>query len=137
MALPSKILESYVFNWAQEEVRVKDNQYGGAKGCSTAHVLIGVLDEVMRGLEDNRAAVMLTSIDYAKAFNRLSFQHCLRSFAKMGASTPIIDLLATFLSNRTMSVRVGQSWPTPRPVFGGVPQGSFWTFSSITSRRMI
>ena len=45
-ALPSKIFESYVLNWAQEEVKVKDNQYGGAKGCSTAHVLIGVLDEV-------------------------------------------------------------------------------------------
>ena len=42
----------------------------------------------------------------------------------MGASTPIIELLATFLSNRTMSVRVGESWSDPRPVYGGVPQGS-------------
>ena len=78
----------------------------------------------MRGLEDDRAAIMMTAIDYAKAFNRLSFQHCLQSFAKKGASTPILELLATFLSNRTMTVRVGESWSTPRPVFGGVPQGS-------------
>ena len=42
----------------------------------------------------------------------------------MGASTPIIELLATFLSNRTMSVRVGESWSHPRSVHGGVPQGS-------------
>ena len=67
---------------------------------------------------------VLTSIDYAKAFNRLSFQHCLAAFAKKGASTPIIELIATFLSNRTMAVRVDQAWSAPRPVHGGVPQGS-------------
>ena len=78
----------------------------------------------MRGLEDDRAAIMMTAIDYAKAFNRLSFQHCLQSFAKKGASTPILELLGTFLSNRTMTVRVGECWSTPRPVFGGVPQ--YW-----------
>ena len=27
--LPSKIYESYILNWLQEEVKVKGNQYGG------------------------------------------------------------------------------------------------------------
>ena len=39
-ALPSKVYESYVLNWVQEEVRTKSNQFGGVKGCSTAHFLI-------------------------------------------------------------------------------------------------
>ena len=82
--LPSKIMESYILNWAQSEVKVKQNQYGGMKGCSTSHMLIGVWDEIVRGLEDDRAAVMLTSIDYAKAFNRLSFQHCFSRICKEG-----------------------------------------------------
>ena len=73
--LPSKIYESFVLNWIQEEVKVKGNQYGGVRGCSTAHLLVQVMDEVGRTLEDDRAAALLTSIDYAKAFNRLSFQH--------------------------------------------------------------
>ena len=38
-ALPSKIYESYVLNWTQEEVATKTNQYGGVKNCSTAHFL--------------------------------------------------------------------------------------------------
>ena len=122
--LPSKIFESYVLNWIQGEVKLKENQYGGVKGCSTAHLLVGVIDEVARGLEDDRAAVMMTSIDYAKAFNRLSFRHCLHSLARLGASTPVIELIATFLTNRTVTVRVGKSWSAPRPVNGGVPQGS-------------
>ena len=122
--LPSKIYESYVLNWAQKDVRVKDNQFGGVKGCGTSHLLISMWDEIARGLEDDRAAVALTSIDYAKAFNRLSFQHCLKAFTKHGASTEIIELIATFLSNRVMRVKVGQDWSTPRPVHGGVTQGS-------------
>ena len=72
-ALPSKIYESYVLNWTQEEVATKTNQYGGVKNCSTAHFLVQVWDEIARTLEDDRAASLLTSIDYAKAFNRLSF----------------------------------------------------------------
>ena len=67
--LPSKIYKSYVLNWMQAEVKLKKNQFGGVKGCSTAHFLISVMNEVARGLEDDRAAVLLTSIDYAKAFN--------------------------------------------------------------------
>ena len=62
-----------------------------------------------RGLEDDRAAMVLMSIDYAKAFNQLSFQHCLASFARMGASTPIIELLATFFSRELRSASTGQS----------------------------
>ena len=100
------------------------NHYCGVKLCGASHLLINMWDEIARGLEDDRAAVALTSIDYAKAFNRLSFQHCLRAFAKHGASTGVIELIATFLSNRVMSVRVGQDWSDPRPVHGGVPQGS-------------
>ena len=67
---------------------------------------------------------MLTVIDYAKAFNRLSFQHCLEAFARKGASTEMIRILATFLSNRTMLVRINATWSAPLLVYGGVPQGS-------------
>ena len=119
--LPSKVYESYVLNWIQEEVKVKKNQFGGVRGCSTAHLLVQVWDEIGRILEDDRAAALLTSIDYAKAFNRLSFQHCLKAFARKGASTPLLELLATFLSNRTMTVKVGQTRSQAREVFGGGP----------------
>ena len=122
--LPSKIYESYVLNWLSTEVSCKDNQYGGIKGCSVDHLLVDLWDEVLWNLEDERAATMITGIDYAKAFNRLSFQHCLRAFARKGASSQTISLLSTFLSNRTMSVRVSDTWSVPKPVYGGVPQGS-------------
>ena len=122
--LVSKIMESYVLEWASQEVAVKLNQFGGVRGCSGGHMILGVWQRILTDLEDRRAATVLTSIDYSKAFNRLSFQHCLKSFAKRGATTPLLKLLATFLTNRSMQVRVGSTWSTPRTITGGCPQGS-------------
>ena len=122
--LVSKVMESYVLEWASQEVACKYNQFGGVRGCSGTHMLIDVWQKVLAGLEDRRAGVVLTSIDYAKAFNRLSFQHCLRAFAKQGASNPVLRLISAFLTDRTMTVRVSSTWSRPRPVTGGCPQGS-------------
>ena len=119
--LVSKVLESYVLQWVMEEVKIRKNQYGGVKGSGAAHMLIDVWQTVLGGLEDCRGAAMLTSVDYAKAFNRLSYQHCLRSFASHGASNFTLGLLATFLTNRSMAVRVGNAWSEKRAVNGGVP----------------
>ena len=120
----SKVYESYVLSWAKEEIELKPNQFGGTKGCSTAHMLVGIWDEICNNCEDYRSGSVLTAIDYSKAFNRVSYQHCLESFKKKGASTNIIRLLATFLTNRTMVVKVGEARSEPRPVNGGCPQGS-------------
>ena len=87
-------------------------------------MILKVWQKILSNLEDRRAATVLTSIDYAKAFNRLSFQHCLKAFAGKGASTQIVSLLATFLTGRSMKVRVGSSWSEPRAVTRGCPQGS-------------
>ena len=121
--LPSKIYESYILNWLSSEVKFKSNQYGWVKGCSVSHPLVDMWDEALGSLEDERAAVLIMAIDYVKTFNCLSFQHCLQAFAKTGASTETLALFATFLSGRTMSVRVCEVWSNPQPVYGGVPQG--------------
>ena len=122
--LISKLFEAHILKYAQEEITLKNNQYGGVKGCSTAHMIIEVIQEVCDNAEDYRAATVLAAIDYAKAFNRVSYQHCLEAFRKKGSSTRIIRLLASFLTNRTMSVRVGNNWSLPLEVTGGCPQGS-------------
>ena len=54
----------------------------------------------------------------------MSYQHCLSSLVRKGASTELVRLIATFLTNRTMTVKVGQTMSMPRQVAGGCPQGS-------------
>ena len=120
----SKVYEHFVLKCLQEETTMKNNQYGGIKGCSTTHLVVEVLQEICENAEDYRSATVICAIDYSKAFNRMSFQHCLDALRKKNASTPILRLIATFLSNRTMTVKVGQHWSEPLPVNGGCPQGS-------------
>ena len=131
----SKVFEAFVLRHAKEEISLKHNQYGGIKGCSTTHMIVEIIQEMCTNAEDYRSATVLTAIDYAKAFNRVSFQHCLEAFRRKGASTPIIRLIASFLTNRTMTVKVGQEWSEPLSVDGGCPQGSVlgvWLFNTTT-----
>ena len=55
-------------------VTPKTNQFGGEKGCGTDRFLVSVLDYVTAALEDNRPVVVISSIDFSKAFNRLVYQ---------------------------------------------------------------
>ena len=74
--LASKMYESFVLEWLTGQVSLKGNQYGGVRGCGTAHMLVQAFQDICEGLEDYRAGVLLTAIDYSKAFNRMSY-HCL------------------------------------------------------------
>ena len=58
----------------------------------------------------------------------MSFQHCLNALARKVASTPLLRLVATFLTNRSMTVRVSDTWSAPRPVDSGCLQGSILGF---------
>ena len=120
----SKLLERLVLAYARGQVVPKDNQFGGEKGCSTDHFLAEVWDSVTEHLEDPRAAAILTSIDYSKAFNRLDHTACLKVFVRKGASNQLVKLLASFLRGRTMTVKVDSEYSTPRQVNAGAPQGS-------------
>lgn len=88
--LLSKIYEGFLLDWSREEVTPKLNQYGGEKGASATQLLIEVLDEVAVCLEDNRAATVLSAVDFSKAFNRLEHWHCLQTFYRKGASSQIM-----------------------------------------------
>ena len=120
----SKVLERIVLRWAQQQVMPGHNQYGGQRGCATAHFLADILDQITDHLEDQRAAAILTSIDYSKAFNRLEHGAVLRAFKRAGASSQILSVLASFLIGRSMKVRVGSEWSSCRKVNVGAPQGS-------------
>ena len=123
-ALFSKVYESFVLGWLGEQVGMRSNQMGGMRGAGTKHYLVELYQLILEALEDSRAASIVTSIDYSKAFNRLDFQRCLEALASKGASTELIAIVGSFLTSRTMAVKVGQALSRPRIALGGVPQGS-------------
>ena len=120
----SKLLESFVLDLLREQTKLSNDQYGGLKGVSADHFLIGTWQTVLDALEDPRAAASLLSIDLEKAFNRLCHGSCLRSLENLGADDAALGLVHAFLQERTMSVKLGETFSRPRLVPGGSPQGS-------------
>ena len=120
----SKTYESFVLEWLNSQVKLRSNQYGGVKGSGAEHFLVEMWQRVLEGLEDQRAGVLLSSIDYSKAFNRLDFAWCLKALKHKGACAPLIRIIASFLTDRKMMVKIGNALSDPKSVLGGVPQGS-------------
>ena len=120
----SKAYESFVLEWMASEVTIRTNQYGGIKGSGAEHFLLQLWQQVLENIEDPRAASLVTSIDYSKAFNRLDYEACLKALKAKGASTETIRIIASFLTDRKMTVKVGSSFSSLRDVEGGAPQGS-------------
>ena len=67
-----RVLESFALEWARAVITPSSAQYGGETGYGPAHFLIEIYDFFASYLQDNRAAVTVSSLDYSKAFNRLT-----------------------------------------------------------------
>ena len=119
----SKAYESFVLDWLSQEVKLRTNQYGGVKGSGSEHFLVELWQQVLQNIEDPRAASLLMSIDYSKAFDRLNFAACLKSLKAKGASSESLRIKGSFLTDRKMTVKVGNCFSSLRNVDSGAPQG--------------
>ena len=100
-------------SWGQVSENMKSNQYGGQRQCGTEHFLALLWTGMLDNLEDSRGCNSFISLDFAKAFDRLDHSHIFHSYARLGASTQVIRLLAGFLSGRTMRVKVSGVLSSP------------------------
>ena len=122
-AFLSKVLESIMLADLRSQIAPDPNQYGGISNCSVDHLLVDLFDRILEPLEDGGAAVVL-GVDFKKAFNRLDHLECVEQLKKLGARTATIELIRSFLSSRTMMVKIGDYLSEPRKLCGGSPQGS-------------
>ena len=76
------------------------------------------------GLEDPRACVNVMSLDFSKAFNRMSHSRCIEVIAAKGASNQTIRSVSGFLSDRQMNIKLKGRFSNTRSTPGGAPQGT-------------
>ena len=125
-------MESFIagYTWIETGNRWKDNQRGGRSGSSTDHVLIKMWNEIHEYLDppsssSNRSkAAVMCGIDFSKSFSRCSYQQILKSYKRLNASQWLIAMHGAFLTDRKMSVKVGNVMSEPKSVTGGAVQGS-------------
>ena len=120
----SKVLESVLLEDLRSEIPVDPVQYGGLKGCSVDHLLVDAWDAILCPLDAGSHAVMM-GLDFEKAFNRLDHGECLKQLAELGASGSSISLVRSFLTRRSVRIRLPDGSLSERGLLnGGSPQGS-------------
>ena len=124
----SKLYEGFLKDWVIEDIynNLDIGQYGGRKGTGTEHMIVCLLDRILKLLDQHpdRSAVIAASVDWMAAFDRQDPTIAIRKFIEMGVRPSLIPLLISYLSDRQMKVRFNGEESDFLSLIGGGPQGT-------------
>ena len=124
----SKLFERFLKNWILEDISAKLDpaQYGNQKGTGTDHLLVALVDRILKHLDQNlnTPAVITTMLDWSAAFDRQCPTIGIKKFLEMGVRPSIVHVLTSYLSNRSMSVKFNGNTSRVHHMPGGGPQGT-------------
>ena len=104
------------------------SQYGLRKGRSTIMVMTDLIAQIHEAFSNNMALVS-TFFDMEKAYDRVWRHHVLRSLHRKTLRGNLRFLIADFLTNHFIRVRITDCLPNPYTLENGVPQGSVASIS--------
>ena len=101
-------------------------QYGGQSGVGTEHMLVSLVDRILKLLDENpdRSAVIMTCLDWSQAFDRQDPTIAVKKFLQLGVRPSLIPLLCSYLSDRTMRVKFNGEVSALFRLIGDGPQGT-------------
>ena len=125
----SKRIENLLIKWIWKYIypHIGDDQLGGLPGCSIVHYIIRMTDFILRNLDNSSkgpAAVIATTVDFSKAFNRMSHNKIVTILSDLNIPTCALRLIISYLSNRSMCVRFHGAISSEKSMPGGGPQGT-------------
>ena len=124
----SKIFEGFLKEWILEDVyeNIDIGQYGGLAGTGTEHMIVCLIDRILKLLDENpdKSAVIAAFVHWATAFDRQDPTIGIMKFIQLGVRPSLIPLLVSYLSDRTMKVKFNGERSELMSLIGGGPQGS-------------
>jgi hypothetical protein len=122
-----KALETRISTFFNKYNLLCDNQHGFIKGKSTETAFVTFVNKIIGNL-DNKKHSVATFIDLSKAFDTVKLSILLDKLHKIGIRGRALNLLQSYLLNRTQYVELNHSngnfRSELREVEYGVPQGS-------------
>ena len=122
-----KVLDSLVterlLRYLTEKSLITPHQFGFLPKRSTTTQLVYVLHKWFQSLDDGHY-VYAVFLDFMKAFDRVWHDGLIYKLLQLGLSLDAVAWFRSYLSNRSLQVRVGASLSQPHPLTAGVPQGS-------------
>ena len=102
---------------------ISNHQFGFLPGRSTTEQLIYMVQTWIQELDSGRS-VGAVFMDFRKAFDRVWHDGLLFKLARCGISYYSLQWIKSYLTSRSLSVRVGSSISSSHSISSGVPQGS-------------
>lgn len=126
-SIACKIMESII----SEKIRtfmldrgiIPREQHGFVPGRSIVTNLLTCVNDWSLCL-DAKIPVDIVYLDFTKAFDKVPLHRLLHKLEHFGIRGNLLKLISAFVSDRSFSVRVGDSFSEPRRSLSGVPQGS-------------
>jgi hypothetical protein len=125
----SKVFETVIKNqllkFLEKEHLLSDRQFGFRKNHSSEQLLLSLLSD-WRSELDHKTPLFISalSLDVRKAFDTVNHDHLVSKLPNFRLSTSAIQLIRSYLSNRSQVMKVGSVLSSSRPITCGVPQGS-------------
>ena len=124
----SLVFEGILKDWIMEDIypNIDPSQYGNQKGTGTEHMMIKLMDQILKLLDHNPncSAVIASMVDWASAFDRQDPTLAIQKFIKMGVRPALIPVLVSYLTDRQMQVRFNDKYSSTYSLPGGGPQGT-------------
>ena len=127
LPVPSKILERLITTQLTDyfTVAAGANQHGGIRGSSTTTASIVIHEQVTKMLDDiDVTGVQIMAYDLKKAFDSLGHAVILKRLIDCHFPPYFVNLMSSYLFDRTQSVRVDTSISEVVHVTSGISQGS-------------
>lgn len=119
-----KILNNQIRNYLNDHELLCNMQSGFRPNHSCVTALINVSEDIRREIDDNNVT-LLTLLDHSKAFDTVHHHTlCMKLRHLFNFSSSSIQLLTSYLNNRTQSVFLNKVSSQPLILKRGVPQGS-------------
>ena len=98
-------------------------QFGFQKGISTETAISHFIEKVYCSLDGKKTSTAVF-VDFCKAFETVNHDILLKKIHQYGFRGKPLELLSSYLSNRTHVTRIGGYVSSTKPVTMSVPQGS-------------
>ena len=122
----SKLQESYVVNWMNEDIegKITKAQYGSLPESSAVHALIYLVHKWCEIMDNPNKVFRIVFLDFRKAFDLIDHNVLLDNCNNIGIRPAVLGWLASYLSGRSLVTRYGNEISDRVVVGGGVPHGS-------------
>ena len=121
----SRDYDQFLVDWLLPYIkpRLDPGQFGGLRGGSIVQYLVVLFHFILSNLDKSSKSIIAAMVDFSKGFNRLNHNKIITRLADWGVPSWLLNIIISYLSNRSMILRYGNEHSSEQYLPGGGPQG--------------